>query len=92
VREGFSIARDGTEASIGFRVDRRTVTGPELPPGTAGTYLLEVTKGKLAGKRIESLDAACRDMPERPEGCHADTFLRELQDDGVLPSAARQAR
>jgi hypothetical protein len=86
-RLGYSIVRGSGEARIALQVTQRTVIDRGLRPGSTGTYLLEVTKGKLAGKQVQSLDAACRNMPEPPFDCHAETFLRELTDAGVLPPA-----
>jgi hypothetical protein len=84
VREGYGIVRSADEARIGLRLEQRSIIDRELRPGNGGTYLLEITKGKLVGKQVQSLDAACRNMPEPPFECHAETFLRELQDAGVL--------
>jgi hypothetical protein len=84
VREGYEIVRGSEGASLAFHLDQRSVLDRGLRPGAPGTYTLEVTKGALAGKQVESFDPVCRDVPETPFECHAETFLRELQDAGVL--------
>jgi hypothetical protein len=89
VREGYGLSHDSENARIALRIEQRSVIDRELSPGSAGTYILEVTKGKLAGKQIQSFDIACRNMPEPPFECHADTFLRELTDSGVLREESR---
>jgi hypothetical protein len=83
---GYEIVRRPEEARIGLRLQHRSVVDREVPAGSAGTYLLEVIQGRFPGKRVESLDAACRNLPEPPSECHADTFIRELEDAGVLRS------
>jgi hypothetical protein len=83
-REGYELVRGAEGASLVFHIDQRSAIDRGLRPGAVGTYTLEVTKGALSGKQIESLDAVCRNVPETPFECHAETFLRELQDAGVL--------
>jgi hypothetical protein len=89
VREGYGIVRGSADARIALKLEQRSVIDRELSPGSTGTYILEVTKGKLVGKQIQSFDIACRNMPEPPFECHADTFLRELTDAGVLREESR---
>jgi hypothetical protein len=84
---GYEIVRGAEGASLAFHIDQRSAIDRGLRPGAVGTYTLEVTKGSFAGKQIESLDAVCRNVPETPFECHAETFLRELQDASVLRSS-----
>jgi hypothetical protein len=86
--DGYTIVRGAAEARLALRIDQRSAVDRGLRPGAAGVYVMEVTKGLLSGKQVESLDAACRDLPEPPFECHADAFLRELRDAGVLRCAA----
>lgn len=53
---------------------------PLLP----SAYTLTVARGRFAGKKITSLDEACRGLAEPPPECHAETFLKELRDAGEL--------
>jgi hypothetical protein len=76
-RDGYRVAGAEGDASVAVRLERMSMA--TAPSNVArGIYALEVTKGPLLGKRVESLDADCEGLPEPVPDCHAANFLREL--------------
>jgi hypothetical protein len=82
--DGYRIVRGAQGAEIVLRIERRGALDKTFSPLSPGAYTLTVVRGRFAGKKITSLDETCRGLTELPSDCHAETFLRELRDTGVL--------
>lgn len=81
--DGYRVADAERDASVALRLERASMA--TAPSNVArGVYALEVTKGPLLGKRVESLDAACEGLPEPVPDCHAESLLRELRAVGLF--------